>query len=477
MRRWLRIAASMLPVLFAAGLAAAADTPRHPDELSLGELAFTMPEPVEARLSSGLRVMLFENHDLPLVTLSVHISMGNRYLPPERHTAYRVFGYLWDEGGAGERSPDEMDARVAALGMSLNAGGAARQGYVTAAMVRDDLDAGAELWRDLLLHPRFDEARLERAKTRLLKDVQGINDNPNRLAATWFWRLLAGPDTPEGRVHSRAGIEAVSRAEIEALYRGFVRPERSVVGVSGDVTLDEALILLEGLLGEWRPEGDAPPLTSHAWERETRPGVYVLPGDFDQCNVRAGRSTVGLTELADDYPEAQLLDFGLGYLRIFYRTRGEGLSYGTTTRLVANADRGEFYVMGGTRPDKVVDLLRVVREEVEDLAERPLDEGETTTARTFRLGIKVRGMETAGDIVRTRLAEVATGFPDDYTERLVSRLQAATPASLAAAAERYVGFGEAPVVVVVGMPEGGPEALEALGWGPVTVLEPIAFGE
>ncbi|MBC8426645.1 insulinase family protein [bacterium] len=249
------------------------------------------------------------------------------------------------------------------------------------------------------------------------------------------------------------------------------------MGVGGDVPRDGALPLPGGLRGEWRPEGDAPPLTPHAWERETRPGVYVLPGDFDQCHVRAGRTAAGLTELSDDYPEAQLLDFGLGYLRIFYRTRSEGLSYGTTTRLVANADRGEFYVMGSTRPDKLVDLLRAVREEVEAVAARPLDEGEATTARTFMLGTKVRGMETAGDIVRTRLAEVAKGFPDGYTERLVSGLQAATPASVAAAAERYVGIGEAPVVVVVGMPEGGVEALEALGWGPVTVLEPVAFGE
>ncbi len=477
MRRRHAIALLMLGTLLAAGPAASDDTPRHPDELELGELAFVMPEPVETRLSSGLRVLLFENHDLPLVNLAVYISMGNRYLPPEQHTAYRIFGRLWDEGGAGERSPEEMDERVAALGMSLSAGGGARRGWVSAAMVREDLAAGAELWRDLLLRPRFDEARLERARTRLLKDVQGINDDPSRLVGTWFWRLLAGPDTPEGRVHTRAGIEAVGREEVEALYREFVRPERAVVGVSGDVTLDEAVTLLEDLLGDWRFDDGVPPLTPHAWARETRPGVYLLHGDFGQCHVRAGRSVAGLTELADDWPEVQLLDFGLGYLRVFYRTRGEGLSYGTATRLVANADRAEFYAFGSTRPDKVVDLLTVVREEVEGLATRPFDAGETTTARTFMLGTKVRAMETARDIVRTHLEDLVRDRPDGFTERLVAGLQAAIPASVAAAAERYVGFGDTPVVVVVGTPEGGAEALEALGWGPVTVLETVVFGE
>ncbi len=477
MKRLNHVAVLMFGILLMAGSTAQGDTLRDPDELTLEDLNFELPVATEASLSNGLRVMLFENHDLPLVTLSVHITMGNRYLSPDRHTAYRLFSRLWDEGGAGERSPEEMDARVAALGMSLSAGGGAREGYVSASMVREDLDAGAELWRDLLLRPRFDVERLARAKARLLKDVQGINDNPNRLAGTWFWRLLAGPDTPEGRVHARTGIEAVNREEILSLYRAFVRPEQTVVGVSGDVTMDEALVLLEDLLGDWNAEGEAPPLAPYAWERVTRPGVYLLPGDFGQCHVRAGRSIAGLTEVIDDYPDANLIDFALGYLRVYYRTRSEGLSYGTSTRLVADADRGEFYVQGSTRTDKVVDLLRVVREEVEGLAARPLDDTEIASARTFLLGSKIRSMETANDVVRNRLEEVAKGRPSGYLEWLVAGLQGVTPASVAAAAERYVGFGDEPVVVIVGTPDGGADVLAELGWGPVTVLEPVVFGE
>ncbi len=452
------------------------DTPRHPDELALPDLVFDIPEPVETRLSNGIRVLLFENHDLPLINLSAYVSMGDRFLPPDRHTANRLLSRVWDDGGIGTLSPDEVATRVAALGMSLSAGVGDARAYVQASMVRDDLAEGAVLWRDLLRAPRFDDDRMERAKARLLKDVQGINDNPDRLAETWFHRLLSGPESPEGRVHTRAGIEAVTRDDVLALYGSFVLPERVVVGVSGDIELPEAVALLESQLGDWRSETEAPPLEPYIWERTPRPGVFLLPGDFEQCHLRMGRGVAELTDRSADYPETKLLDFGVGYMRVYYRTRGAGLSYGTSTRLTANESRGRFWAWGSSRSGKIVDLITAVREEVADLSSRPLNDGEVATARTFIIGSLIRRMETARDVVSTRLDEISLGRPDGYTADLIAGLQAATGEQVAAAAARYAIFGDAPVVLIVGNPEGGVESLESLGLGPVTVLDPIEFG-
>jgi len=469
----------VIPILivWASGLCGAAETPRHPEDLTLPDLAVDIIEPVETRLSNGIRVLLFENHDLPLVNLSAYISMGDRFLPPDRHTANRLFSRVWDEGGIGDLSPTDVDERVAALGMSLSAGVGDARAYVQASMVREDLAEGAGLWRDLLRAPRFDTDRLERAKTRLLKDVQGINDNPNRLAETWFARLLAGADSPEGRVHTRAGIEAVTRDDLLDLYAFFVQPERVVIGVSGDIDLTEAVALLETHLGDWPIDIDAPSLEPYAWERAPRTGVFLLPGDFEQCTLRMGRGVPELTDRSEDYPETMLLDFGVGYMRIYYRARGAGLSYGTSTRLTANESRGKFWSFGSTRPGSIVDLITAIREEVAGLDERPLTQDELDAARTFILGSQIRRMETARDVVSKMLDDIVLGRPDGYTANLIAGLQSSTVERTASAALRYVGFGDTPVLLVVGDPEGGVEALESLGLGPVTVLEPVEFGQ
>ncbi len=470
-----RVAVVALLVVLAGTSASA--TLREPSELKLEPLAFTMPEGEELLLSNTIRVLVFENHDLPLVTLSAHVVMGKYYLPVERATAVEVLSRVWDEGGAGALPPEALDSLVGRLGMSLHAGIDDREAYVTAHMAREDLSRGAALWRDLLLDPRWDEERVARAKARKTKDLLSINDNPRSLARVWFWRLLAGPESAEGRVATRREIEAVTRDELLALHRRFVIPRATVIGLAGDITPDEARDLLEKLLSGWsaRDGVELPEILPPV--RRARPGVYLLPGDFEQCRIRIGRNLPGLTDTADDYPAVMIEDFGVGYMRVFYRTRQDGLSYGTGSRLIAGPFEGSCTASGSTRPEKVVELVRAVREEIDGMEQRPLTDLEVRGSRTFQLGLFIQKLERARDILRLRLREITLDLPPNYYPDLVASLQSVSPDEVAAAGKRWLGFGDNPVVLVVGTPEGGPDALEQLGLGEVHILEPIAFGE
>ncbi len=455
----------------------ATETPRHIDALELGELAIAVPEPATFTLANGIRVYLFENHELPLVALTAQVPMEVRFLPLAEGMAFQAMSSLWREGGAGDLSPAAVDEQVAALGLQLDAGAGGGRGLVDILMMKEDLAAGSLLWRDLFLRPAFDAERLERTQAQIIKDLQGINDNPAWLIERWFNRLLAGPDTPGWHVTTRADVEAVTREAILALYGNFVRPEATVIGIAGDIDLREARKRMQALFGDWAPPAAAALPAPVAWERCPQPGVYLLPGDFSQCHVRLGRPIDDLTERDADYPLSRLLDYGVGYNRVYMRTRREGLSYGTATRLTADAVWAQFYGFGSTAPDQVVDLIRAIREEVAAIEARPLDADELAGSRTFLIGRELRSFETLSGIVNRRLGDLLTGRGEDYAERMIAGLQAADEASLAAAAARWMDFGPAPVLLVVGAPEGGAAALEGLGLGPVTVLEPVRFGE
>ncbi len=467
----------LITVLMLVAFQAVAETPHHPDELVLSDLTFEMPIAEETFLSNGIRLLIFENHDLPLVHISAYLSTGSRYLTPDRYPVNRVLNRVWDEGGIGDLSADEVDVKKAALGITLNSGVSYAKAYVQTFMVREDLQDGVAMWGDLLLRPRFDQERIDRAKEQIIKDIEGANDNPDRLAELWFRRLLAGEGTPGWHNLTSEEIYAVTQEELQDLYEYHIRPERVVVGISGDITMDEAVDLLEPLVGNWKSETEAEDLEPFLWERKPKPGLYLLPGDFEQCHLRMGSDLPDLTDLSADFPEVKLLDFGVGYLRVYYRTRSEGLSYGTGTRFIAGMDRGKFYAMGSSKPEKIIQLISSVREEIDGLSTRPLDKDECETVRSFILGTKIQGMETARDIVSERLREIVLGQPDDYTASFIAGIQAASVESMARVANRYINFGPETVVLVVGNPEGGVEALEALGLGPVTVLESIKFGQ
>ncbi len=456
---------------------AAAETPRDPAQLELEPLNFVMPQAVERRLDNGIRVLVFENHELPLVTLSARMAMGRYFVPVEQVTAVELLSRLWDEGGAGDYGPARLDSLVEAMGMTLRAWAGDQVGGVVAYMAREDLDRGAELWRELLLRPVFDPDRLQRAKARKIKDLQSINDDPKGLAETWFWRLLAGPESVEGRVADRTEIEAGTREDLLALHRRFVVPQNTVVGVAGDITPEQAVALLGSLLGDWTGPDPFTAPQVRAPRRQARPGVFVLPGDFKQCHIRIGRNLPGLTDRSPDFAAVKIADFGVGFLRVYYRTRLDGLSYGTGSRLLADRFQGTCMALGSTRPEKVVALLDAVMEEVAGVGKRPLTEEEVETARTFQLGAFIQQLETDRDVIDLRLKEITLGLPDGYYQGLFSRQQQVNADEVASVTRRWCGFGDNPVVLVVGTPEGGAEALAELGLGPVQILETEDFGK
>lgn len=450
-----------------------AATPRHPDALDPVRVELTLPTPAEFTLANGLRVILFENHELPLVSLSAGFAMGTRYLEPAEYPALDALEALWGAGGAGERGPEDFDAAVSALGLELEpkvSGGCA---LLNALMLAEDLEAGARLWRDLLLAPAFDEERIARTRAQMIKELQGLADEPWQLVATYYERLLSGPESPQGRIASREEIEAIDGDALRTLYQRFLGGGTLVLGVHGDVTEPQIRALLEGLVGTWTGAGrEATPVARLA-PRVTRPGVFVFPGEFSQCHLRMGRPIPDLTDTSPEVSLARMLSYGLGYLRVFMRTRAEGLSYGTTTLLSQDADRGQFWAMGNTRPEGILPLIRAVREETAALPDRPLTAEEVESIRLFMLGSALSVQESPSYFLESQIADRVTGRGADYARRMVAGYQAADEASLAATAARWASFGDEPVVMVLGTPDGGPEALEGLGLGPVTVLEPL----
>ncbi|MEZ4388023.1 MAG: insulinase family protein [Candidatus Krumholzibacteriia bacterium] len=454
-----------------------AEVPRDPRELVFPPIALTTPEPQEAVLSNGIRVLVFENHDVPIVSLAAHISMGSRYLSLAERPAYRLLSRLWGDGGIGDLSPAAADSAKAALGLTLSTRADEAEAVVEAAMTREDFAACLPIWRDLLVAPGWDEARLDRAKAQVLKDERGINDSPNRLARAVFDRLLYGPRTPQGHVCTAAEVEAVSAAELQALHARYVVPARTVVGVGGDLGLAEAVACLEATLGSWTTAGDPPPLTVWPVEPEPESGVFWLPQDLEQCHVRMGRFLPGLATTSPEYARAMLVSFGVGYSRVYYATRTAGLSYGSLTRLVIGRDRTYLEFLGATSAETLGELVAVARDELARVHAEPLDANELGAARTFLTGSLISRLETAGDIIRMTLRDIATGMPPGYSQGLVARYEAVTVEDLASGARAWMDFGPDPVVLVVGQPANGLADLEALGLGPVRVLEPIRFGE
>jgi zinc protease len=204
--------------------------------------------------------------------------------------------------------------------------------------------------------------------------------------------------------------------------------------------------------------------------------VYYLAGDYEQSHIRMGRLIPGLTEDSPEYPYVQLLGVGLGWGRVFYRSRAEGLSYGAGVDVSAGLDLGEWSGFGSGRGEVTGELLSLLREEVERIGSEPLDAKELEAARTFVLGSEIQDMETPRDVVGGILENICLERPEGYLEAQFEAYRSATVEDLERAAMRSLPL-DSLVVVVVGDPAAFLESLTALGWGDPQQLEPIDFGK
>lgn len=473
--RILRIlAAAVLLVPAAAG---AAETARRPEELQLPPLAFSLPPLAVDTLECGIVLRGRESHDTPLVTVVAVFRAGRRYVPGERFAAMDLLGPAWSTGGTESLDPDAYDRRLAALDARIHVGVGSRSGHVELNCVREDLEEALAVWGDLILRPRFDAERLERARGKALQEIQALNDSPERVAAQWFRWLASGRDYPGARVLGRAEVAAVGPEDLRHLHGAFVHPENLVLGVSGDYDPAAIGVLLDGIFAEWKgEEGYAPPVLQD-WPVEPSRGVFLVPEESAQSHVHVGHRVSGLDKLSADYAASQIWDFAVGYGRVFYRSREEGLSYGATVYLGVGSDDAYLDGMGSCRPEVTGALARVLLDELQRVREEPLDDGELETSRAFRVGLVISRSEVPRRLIRSRLVDLVEGRPDGFLADHLRRLQRCDTDDLERFAESRLLPPEEMVVLVLGDSAKVRGPLEELGLGPVRTLQAVRFGE
>jgi zinc protease len=456
---------------------AGAVTPRHPHELKPTPLAFAPLTVQRDTLACGIPVLLFENHDLPICDLTIRFHMGTRYLSLQDHTAIGLFGSLWRDGGTTSISPDSLDGLLTALDASVWASISDRTGQVSLSLSSEDVERALPLWRDVVLRPAFNEDRLVRAKASRLKGLQEINNDPGSIAYyRWTW-LLVGKEHPASHLETRAEIDGVTVDDLRRLHTRFVRPENAILGVSGDFRRAEMLNRLDELFGNWPKEGLFTPPVLQLWPVHPEPGVYLLRGDYEQSQVRLGRVIRELTDDSPDCAVAEILSYALGYMRVFYRVRTEGISYGAGVMINVGEDYSTLSGFGSGRGDATLPLLRAMREETQASTGRPFTKEELESARVFRVGIEMKSNETPAALVAGKVGDIMRGRPEEFRERHLQRLLAATGEDLQRAAERYAVPADSMVVLVLGDPAQFGLPLDSLGMGPVKELVPVKFGE
>jgi zinc protease len=286
--------------------------------------------PQHFKLKNGIDVLLMEDHELPLVNVSLNIKQGFLSYMGSDPVLVGAMGSLMRQGGTKSYAPDELDLKLESLAARIESSFGAEIGGASFSCLSSDLDQIFPIFREVLLEPRFDIQRIHLWKEQQLEGIRRRKDDPTTVAGTALKEVLFG-NTPFGVVSSSADIAKVDRLSLLRAHRKFVKPDGALLAVSGNVTREQIESLADKFLSDWPARSERLNPVTQVGTAESS-GVYFIEMPFQQSSIAiARRGPARLTE--DQYAISVFNEvFGSGGFstRLMSKIRVE-LGYAYTT--------------------------------------------------------------------------------------------------------------------------------------------------
>lgn len=435
-----------------------------------------LPAATVRTLSNGLRVIVVEQRELPLVDAALIVPVGGEADGAGREGLATLAASLLDEGTTTRSALDIAD-QASFLGASLGTGAGWDASQVTLHAPTAQLDSALALMADVATRPSFPDAEFERLRKERLTSLLQLRDRGPAIADRAFAQLVFGAEHPYGRPLSgtEASTRALTRADVQRFYAQHWTSRRATLLVVGDVRADDFVRRAERAFGTWQGSADVvaqeTAVPAPAAPRATQVYLVDKPG-APQSSVRIG--LVGVARTDPDYFPLLVMNTILGgsfTSRLNQNLREtKGYTYGAGSSFDMRRAAGPFTARAevtGTKTDSsLVEFLKELRA-IGDTVPR----AELEKAKTY-LQLQLPGdFETTGDVAGQLAPLVIHGLPLDWHESYVAKVGAVTQADVQRVARRRVDPANL-VIVVVGDRASVEPAVRALNLGPVTVLAP-----
>ncbi|MCS0615633.1 insulinase family protein [Massilia kyonggiensis] len=411
---------------------------------------FTLPQGESFKLPNGLTVIVHPNPALPLVAAELVVKSGSDANPSDQPGLAGFTAQMLDEGTATRSAPRIAD-EIAQLGAFLGSAVSSDASTVSLLALRSTFPQALDVLADVVLHPAFPNAEVERQRASRLGELTQQRDDPALIAAVAAAGALYGRDHPYGygQLGTEQAIRMTTREDIVRFWRRHYLPGNAALVVSGDITADELRTLATARFGGWGRADAA--LTSVGDPSGTKARLVVVdkPG-APQTALRV--TTIAAARKTPDYPAMQVMNAALGGLfssRINLNLREEkGYSYGVFSAFRYDRTPGPFIIAGSVRTDVTGASVSEILKEVNGMRAKPLPAAELAGARDSQV-YSLPGQFETNSGIGTSLAETFVfDLPADYWRTLPDRYRAVTAAQVQAAAQKYLKPDQLKVIAV-----------------------------
>ncbi len=411
------------------------------------------PKPTRTVLPNGMTVIVEENHANKTVAIAGSVRAGGMYVPLDKFgLAGTTAGML--SRGTTTKTAQELALTLDAVGASVGFGAGIESVDFGGQCLSQNFPLELSTLADELLHPSFPQDQLEKLKGQRVSGLEEAKQDTGGAGGAGTPADIAFSEAlyPKGHPYwsptiesSQQTIGGLTRADVQAFYDTYYRPDTTTLVVVGDVKTADALAAIQSAFGGWaKPSTPAPSSAIAAVPLPPTPvptKVIAIPGT-SQTSILWGYPGL-LTRASPDYYSASVMNYILGggvfASRLGKTIRDEnGLAYSVYSGFDAQHSDGPFQVFLGTNPANVgraVGLLRAIVAQVRDGGVTP---DEVREAKEYITGSYPLALETNGGIAGQLLEAETYNLGLDYPQRFSGLINAVTVPQVNAAAKKYL---------------------------------------
>lgn len=416
------------------------------------EPTFVPPTAKRSTLPNGITVLVVENHQLPIVAMSIVVPGSGTAFDPVAKPGTAAFAADMLDEGAGGLSAIQIADEQDRLGAEITIGTQPDTARIAVTTLTKTLVPTIELVAKIIMRPAFDPAEFQRVKGDRATTLELLRDRPREVARNVLVAALYGVTSPYG--HPGAGIRSsfatIDLADVQAFYNQHWNPSAMTIVVAGDA--DPAVVqrALETTLGTWHgPQAEVPTVPITAPPRAPRLQVVDRPG-ATQSDVRIG--TIGIDHQDPAFFAFEVVSTALGggfSSRLTQRLREQlGITYTVHAHQTYLRRRGPLEIATSIVTPAtgrgIAEALRIVR----DLTAKPIPDPELDKVKLNLVRALPANFDANHTTAQTFADLALLELPFDFYATYADRIRSVTANDAAAIAKKTMRFNDMVVSVV-----------------------------
>ena len=395
-----------------------------------------LPPIVRAQEPNGIKTALMEYRKTPTLSLRAVFPFGTANDPADKAGVADILTTLMMRGTTSQ-SALQISEAIDFLGGSLSVTAGRESITVSLEVLAKDLDAGLDLFADVIRNATLPEGELDRERQLAIAGLQSLGEEPRAVAAVVLMETIY-KGHPYGASQTITSLKNITRQDLQDFYHRAITPNNMLLVGVGDFKVASLQQKLRAKFGDWAKTDDTlPPVPTY--QPIAKSLLLIDKPDATQTQVRLVRPALPIHH--PDHYASELANAILGggfTSRLTEEIRiNRSLTYSINSGFQKNLKGGSFQFSSFTKVETTGEMLKALRDLLKKTATEGFSETEVRKTKGYMAGLFAIGAQTPQALAGQLVNQIRNNLPDNYLATYIEKIQAVSLADVNRIAKTY----------------------------------------